>query len=109
MGEGEEQLRASAYLWGDKGRDFLGGLGPFLKNLFEWLDDLQDGLEQVLTERSQALGFDCWVELKRHVDRHQHYIRLPWVGVDWKDGRRYREIRANFLYLPICDGSDPFD
>ena len=98
----------SAYLWGEKGRDFLDGLGKTFRSLFDWLDELQKLLEEELTVRGERLGFDWRGELKGYVE-HTFSIKLPMIGVEWKDGARSRELPANFLYLPVCDGSDPFD
>ncbi len=106
--EEDEGWTASAYLWGENGRDFLNGLKPFFTNLCEWLDALQELLEQELTRRSIGLGFDWRVDLKWHIDRRDD-IRLPWVGTESKDGKRVKEIPSNLWYLPVCDGSDPFD
>lgn len=106
--EENEGWTASAYLWGENGRDFLNGLKPFFTNLCEWLDALQELLEGELIQRSIRLGFDWRVDLKGHID-NRDCVRLPWVGTEWKDGKRVKEIPSNLWNLPVCDGSDPFD
>ena len=106
--EGDDRTSVSAYLWGEKGADYLNGLGTMFRDLFDWLDELQELLEQELTVRSKGLGFDWRVELKDRVESGGH-IRLPMIGVEWKNGVKFKELPPNFLFFPICDGSDPFD